>query len=107
MGLRIEGTLPVMAQSPMATSSLGVGANLFDLLLVVDRGDRALDERDVDFVGELLGVDDGAVDDVDEFGELEKPFVHVEERHVAAGTSVQPDRCQFQFAHCASLIRFR
>jgi len=43
----------------------GVGANLFDLLLVVDRGDRSLDEGDVDLVGKLLGVDDGAVDDID------------------------------------------
>jgi hypothetical protein len=86
---------------------LGVGANLLDLLFVVDRSDGSLDERDVDFVGKLLGVDDGAVDDVDEFGDIEEPLVHVEDRHVTAGTSIEPDCCQFQFAHCASLIRFR
>src|SRR5579863_10533808 len=85
----------------------GVGANLSNLLLVVDRGNGSLDQRDIDFVGKYLGVDDGAVNDVDKLGQLDEPFIHVEKRHVAARASVEPDRGQFQLAHRASLIWFR
>jgi hypothetical protein len=46
-----------------------VGADLLDLLFVVDRGYGSLDQGDVDLVGKLLGVDDGAVDEVDQLGE--------------------------------------
>jgi hypothetical protein len=106
MGLRMEGTLPATAQSPMATSSL-VWARIFLIFFSSSTAaDGAFDQRDVHVVGILLGVHDGAVDDV-ELGQFKQPLVHIEERHVAAGASVEPHRCQFQFAHCASLIMFR
>jgi hypothetical protein len=91
----------------MATSNFGVGTNFLDFLFIVNGSDCSLDQGDVNVVGVLLGVDDGAVDDVDELGDIEEPLVHIEDGHVTAGASIEPDCCQFQFAHCASLIRFR
>ena len=57
------------------------------------------------FYRRLNGVLDEA--GFDDFCEIDQAFVHVEEGHVASGTSIEPHRCQFQFAHCASLIMFR
>ena len=91
----------------MAISSLGMGANLLDLLLVVFRCDSSLDQGDINLIGEVLGIHEGTVDHVDQLRQFEDPFVHVEERHMTAGTSIEPHRCHFQFAHCASLMRFR
>jgi gamma-glutamylcyclotransferase (GGCT)/AIG2-like uncharacterized protein YtfP len=86
---------------------LGVGAHLPDLLFVVHRGYGSLDQGDVHLVGKLLGVHQGAVDHFDQLSQREDTLVHVEKRHVTAGTSVEPYCCNFQFAHCASLMRFR
>ena len=43
-----------------------VSADFFDLRFVIDRGNSALDESDVDIVGIDFCVDDGAVNEVDQ-----------------------------------------
>ena len=49
---------------------------------------------DIHVLGELLGVHQRALDHVDVFRQLDQALVDVEERHVAAGAAVQPDRGQ-------------
>jgi len=61
-----------------------VGANLLDLLFIVDGSHRAFDQRDVHFFRKLLGVDDGAVDHIDKLRQFEQTFVHVKKRHVTS-----------------------
>ena len=89
---------------PAAAIALEAGLLLHDFH---ERGVRTEYKGDVDLVREHLGVHEGAVDNIHEFCQLEQPFVHVKERHVASGTSIEPCCCEFQFAHRASLIRFR
>jgi len=84
-----------------------VRANFLDLRLVIDRSDRTFNQSEVDFIGIILAVDDGAVNDVDLFCELEEPLIHIKEGHMASRAAIQPNRCHLQLAHCASLIRFK
>ena len=73
--LRIGGTLPVTAQSPSEIRMLGAGADLADAVQVLFARDGAFDQRDVDVLGELLGVDQRPVDDVDVLRELDQALV--------------------------------
>jgi len=64
MGLRMPGTLEVTAQSPNDTRVPGALPDGLDLGQVLVAGDGALDQADVDTLGVLLGVDQGAVDQI-------------------------------------------
>ena len=92
----MAGTLPVTAQSPSEIEDLGARADAADHVQVLFAGDRAFDEGDVHVLGELLGVDERAADDVDALGEVDQALVEVEERHVAAGAAVEPDGGELQ-----------
>ena len=87
----MPGTLAVTAQSPKETS-VRVRSRIGRSCAGPPRADRALDQADVDALGELLDVDQRAVDQVGPLGEVEQPLVQVEEGHVAAGAAVEPDR---------------
>jgi len=98
MGLRIAGTLPVMAQSPMRRASWSV-ANLPDLLLVVDEATAPRPAR-CRFVGNSL-VSTMGCRPHRPLRRVRAAVVHVEERHVTAGTS-SARRWQVSVCSCAS-----
>jgi hypothetical protein len=62
---------------------------------IVGVADRALDEADIHACGIFLHVGDGAVDEFDFSGELDEKLIEVEERHVAAGATAEPNRGNF------------
>ena len=62
-------------------------------------GDCTLDQRYVDRFGVGFDVGDRAVHHLDALGQVKQPFVKVEKRHVAAGTTAQPYRRHAQFVH--------
>ena len=68
-------------------------------------GDRAFDQDEVHAFGILLDVGQRAEDDVDHGGEVDQPFVQVEERHVATGTAAEPDCGEFQTTIASSPAR--
>src|SRR5215218_1460324 len=74
-----------------------------DLGQVILAGHGPLDQADVAALGVLLGVDQGAVDQVGPLAELQQPLVHVRKRHVAAGAAVQPDGGQPRAGHGSPL----
>src|ERR1039457_5071541 len=76
-----------------------VAPHLNDPAQVVLGTHRSLDQRDVDVRGELLDVHQRPEDDVSPRGDLEQPFVHVQQRHMAARAAVQPDGRQAGLGH--------
>ncbi len=60
------------------------------LLQIVLRTDGAFDQRHVHRLGKLLRIHQRAIDHVYPFGEGEDGLIDIEQRHVAAGTTVQP-----------------
>ncbi len=76
------------------------GADLVDHGEVFLVGDGSFDQSDVGLGGELLDIDERAVDDVHLAGQVDQPFVHVEKGHVTAGTAGQPDCREFHRSHC-------
>src|SRR5918993_1749760 len=88
-----DRTVPERHQNP------GAIADQLDLGQILVAGDRPLDQADVDPIGVLLDVDQGAVYQVGPLAELQQPLVHVQERHVAAGAAVQPDGGQPRSTH--------
>ena len=90
MEFRIAGTLPVTAQSPREIRTLSPLADFLNLVEIVLRTDRALDQRDIHFLGKFLGIHQRPVDDVDLAGQRNDGRVHIEQRHVAAGAAIEP-----------------
>ena len=101
-GLRMPGTLPVTAQSPSGDEELRAARGSSGSCRGPPRWQTAPSTSVTSTSRELLQVDERAVDEFDSVGELEEPLVDVEERHVAAGTAVQPDRGEPDLTHSGS-----
>ena len=54
-------------------------AHDLDLVQILFTADRAFDQRNVDVLGKLLGIDQRAVDQIGSGGDVEQALVHVEE----------------------------
>ena len=65
----MEGTFAVTAQSPSETRVLVCAADVSNLVKILFAADRTFDQRDVDFVGKILGVHQRAVDQINFLGE--------------------------------------
>src|ERR1039457_3313832 len=84
---------------------MGSLTDLLNLIEIVLGTDCALDKRNVHVFGKLLRIDQGAIDQVDLAGQRNDASVHVEQRHVAAGASVEPDRGYFHLLHTCTPLR--
>jgi hypothetical protein len=62
-------------------------ADLVNHVEVILVADRALDQAEVDVLGVLFDVDEGAEDQIELGGQFHKELVEVQEGHVAAGTA--------------------
>ena len=93
-------TLPVTAQSPKETRIVRPRPDHLDELEIVLVGHGAFQQCHVDPLGENLGVDQGAVDDIDHSRQVDQELVEVQERHVASGAAPQPHGCELQMFHC-------
>ena len=91
--------LVVMAQSPRATRMRvrSRTSRIFSRFLL--GADGPFDDRDVDIMRILARIDQRAVNQIRLRGDHDDPFVHVEQRHVAAGTAIQPHRGQPRLLH--------
>ena len=69
------------------------------MVFVVLIGHSTFDERNIYPTREFLDIDDWAVDDIDQGGQIEEPLVQIEERHMAAGTTAEPGGSDFQTSH--------
>src|SRR4029450_12586473 len=79
--VRGDGAVPERHQDP------GAPADGLDLGQVLVAGHRPLDQTDIDALGVVLGVDQGAVDQVGPLAQLQQALVHVQGRHGAAGAA--------------------
>ena len=101
--LRIAGTLPVTAQSPKVTRIL-VRARTWRMRAGPPRWRPRLRPASTStFSGNSLTSTSG-LRRVDVLRQLDQPLVDVEERHVAAGAAVQPDRGQSNFDLLAVIV---
>jgi hypothetical protein len=62
-----------------------------DDLEVILIAHSSFNEANVHVFGIFLGVDDRAIDELDAVGELDEKLIQVQERHVTAGATSQPD----------------
>ena len=77
-----------------ADDDLAALAHLTRELKVIIVADGPFHQRYIDVVGEFLDVGNGAVDEVGEFGQIEKLLVKVQKTHVAPRAATQPDSGQ-------------
>ena len=75
---------PAVAQAPIVTRSVRHGAQPDDLLGLLRRADRALDEEDVERAGRAARGRLGELDDVEPLGDREQLVLEVEEGQLAA-----------------------
>ena len=82
--------------------NLGPLANHSDLVQILFAAHRTFHQRNVHVRGKLFRIHQRAVDELGLFSDRQQPFVEVQKRHMASGTSIEPHRRQLDLAHSRS-----
>jgi hypothetical protein len=84
---------------PQSDQNLRPFSNEANFMQVFVARDCPLYQCQVHRIGELLPVYEGAIKNLNPVGEFNDSFIHIEERHVTPGASIEPNGGQSYFSH--------